>query len=303
MSFGITEALLKNHETSAWQQQLLDELVPELKVIYSDIDGTLLGPGGCLFKDSQHGLTGVPALAIIQCHIENIDIVPVSGRTSRQLHSISRVLGFESWISELGCQITYNNGESAVKNIGNYPETDFSVWESILNDGSPALLFENFTGRLEYHSPWDQDRDFTHLLRGSIDLTAANNLLFANGFTNLKIVDNGRVRRRSIALHPDIEEVRAYHLLPLDSSKATAVSKDISLRGIDKSSTIAIGDSESDLQLAESVGALFLVKNSLTDSPQLLKQLDTYGNVFVTQDEMGLGWAEVVRYLLRRKQL
>jgi hydroxymethylpyrimidine pyrophosphatase-like HAD family hydrolase len=301
MSLDFIDTRMMSDTTLAWPTKLINELVSDVRVIYSDIDGTLFGPGGCLFKDSGHGFTDAPALAIVQCHINNIDIVPVSGRSNKQLRSDSRILGFNSWISELGCQLVYDNGETTVLNTGDIQETDFTVWELILDGGAPDLLLREFPGRLEYHDPWAQGRDCTHLFRGQIDIEHANELLLSNNFKNLCIIDNGRVRRRGKSLDSSITEIRAYHLLPRVSNKASAVRKDIATRGVKISHTIAIGDSEADLELANEVGALFLVKNALNDSPRLIEKIRDFGNVFITSAEMGLGWTEVVRYFLERK--
>ncbi|MBI4733715.1 MAG: HAD family phosphatase [Rubrobacteridae bacterium] len=273
-------------------------LSPGIKVIYSDVDGTLLGPGGCLFKDAEHNFTSSPALAVLQCHLNNIDVVLVSGRNSKQLRSDARLFGFSNWIAELGCQIIYNNGEVTLLNVGDYPISDQSVWQSIHESGAPALLLENFASMLEYHEPWAKDRECTHLFRGSIDVGDAISLLNDHGFGNLNIIDNGRVHRRSPSLASSITEIHAYHLLPKAGSKASAVRKDRETRGIDKKHTIAIGDSPADLELAGEVGVLFLVRNAIMESHNMREQVLKYENVFITNNSMGLGWAEVIQKIL-----
>lgn len=300
MSLSYVDTITLNSDTSALPNQLINKLVPNLKVIYTDMDGTLLGPGGCLFKDSKHEFTSTPVHAVLRCHVKGIDIVPVSGRNNKQLRSDSRILGFNNWISELGCQIVYNQGEQIVLNTGDIEPLDSTIWEQIQESGVISLLFNEFPGQLEYHDPWAQDRECTHLLRGQIDLSLANKILLENGFGNLVIIDNGKVRRRTQRLNSNITDIRAYHLLPRASNKASAVDKDIALRNIPRNHTIAIGDSCADLQLANSVGALFLVRNALRDSVNLLENIHNFNNVFITSQEMGLGWAEVANYFADR---
>lgn len=286
--------------TDPWPAEFIKFMVPETRVIYSDVDGTLLGPGGCLFVDENRNYTSTVAQAVVACHLHNIDVVLVSGRNRHQLHADARLLGFKNWISELGCQISYNMGEVVMLNVGDFEIGHDSVWQTIEKSGAPELLLETYRRRLEYHLPWSEGRECTHLLRGSLDVGSANTLLQENGFTGLKIVDNGKVRRRSERLDPEISEVHAYHLLPKASDKASAVRKDRETRGIPRDLCAAIGDSAADLELASEVGVLFLVRNALAESPEILDRLKNYPNVFITKEAMGLGWAEAVKFLLGR---
>lgn len=301
MTLDLLDRLAITEKVDPWPEELIRAIVPDIKVIYSDVDGTLLGPGGCLFVDSKHGLTTKPAQAVIKCHEHNIDVVLVSGRNRNQLHSDARILGFKNWICELGCQITYNMGEVAILNVGDFPIGKSTVWQTIKEGGAPALLLDKLKGKLEYHLPWSENREFTHIFRGFIDVDMVNALLYEHGFDQLKIIDNGRVRRRSELLDVSLTEIHAYHLLPRASDKASAVQKDRETRGIPKNLTAAIGDSATDLELASEVGVLFLVRNAVTESLGLLEKIGAYPNVFVTHEAMGLGWAEAIDFLVGEK--
>jgi len=301
VGLGMLDRLNVIDYVEPWHAELINLMAPETRVIYSDVDGTLLGPGGCLFLDSNHGFTSSPAQAIVSCHLHKIDVVLVSGRNRAQLHSDVRILGFKNWISELGCQIAYNLGEVLVSNIGDFQAGEETVWKAIEESGAPQLLLDEYDRRLEYHLPWSENREFTHMFRGRIDVEEANALLKKNGFTELKIIDNGKVRRRSARLDPQITEVHAYHLLPTASSKTSAVRKDQETRGIAKGMCAAIGDSIADLELAPEVGVLFLVRNAVLENPEILERLGDYPNVFITHEEMGLGWAEAIRFLIGRE--
>jgi hypothetical protein len=282
-------------------EEVLKELAPKVKVIYTDVDGTLLGPKGCLFLTADNQLTLVPAQAIISCHLNHFDVVLISGRRSKQLHGDARIFGFNNWIAEMGCQIVYRLGEVTILNIGDFEVSEGNVWQTIKASGAPKLLLNHYARRLEYHTPWSEGRECSHVFRGLIDVQEANELLRSEGYLNLKVVDNGVIHRTSPQLSADLPEIHAYHLLPKASSKASAVRKDRELRGIPKEATIAIGDAESDLELAPEVGALFLVRNALTDYSKLAEKIKAYSNVFVTRELMGLGWAEVINMILGRK--
>ncbi len=300
MGLSLLEGLSLFDLAEPWPEKLVDIVLPEVKVIYSDVDGTLLGPGGCLFKDSNHNFTSLPAQAILECHLHYIDIVLVSGRGSRQLHGDARLLGFKNWIAELGCQLVYNMGEVVMLNIGNFPISKDTVWQTIRESGAPELLLKKYRGRLEYHYPWSENRECTHIFRGLVDVDEVNLLLEDADFGQLKIIDNGQVKRKSDGLDPQIINAHAYHLLPKESGKASAVRKDRETRGVPKNMCAAIGDSISDLEIAGEVGALFLVRNAVTESPEILDMIKDYPNVFITKESMGLGWAEAVGFLIRR---
>lgn len=272
-------------------------LVPAPKALYSDVDGTLLGPGGCLFLDAGHRLTLEPARAIMACHLSQLDVLLVSGRRRLQLHGDARVFGFNNWIAELGCQLVYNRGEVVIENVGDFPTNGKTVYQTIEESGAPRLLLEEYAGKLEYHTPWSDERECTHVMRGYVNVNEVNALLGREGLEGLKLVDNGRVHRTSLGLSLDLPEIHAYHLLPKESGKASAVRKDREIRNIPKESAVAIGDAASDLELADEVAILFLVANALCENHNLAEQIREKENVIVTKRAMGLGWAEAIGYL------
>ena len=73
-------------------------------------------------------------------------------------------------------------------------EQEGTIHEQIERSGAPALLLERYSGRLEYHSPWDRGREVSHLFRGALDLNEAQALLDSSGFEWLRLLDNGVVR-------------------------------------------------------------------------------------------------------------
>lgn len=263
-------------------------------MVYSDVDGTLLGPRGCLFLSADYEQTLVPAKAVLACLRHNLDVVLISGRRREQLHGDARILGFQSWIAELGCQLVYRAGEVVVLNVGDFELTAPTVWQTIRDSGAPQVLLESFPRRLEYHTPWSEGRECSHVFRGFVSVDGVNSLLAEKGFHSLRFVDNGRIHRTSTGLSLDLPELRAYHLLPREAGKARAVRKDRGIRRIPKETTIAIGDAETDLELADEVDMLFLVRNALGGATELEDKIKRYPNVYVTEHAMGLGWAEVI---------
>lgn len=278
------------------KKQPVSSFVSRLRVIYADVDGTLLGPGGCLFLSAKREFTLIPAQTIVSVLKRGIDIVLVSGRSREQLNEDARVLGFKNFIPELGAEIVYDLGKRIVPNIGDFKVTQSTVFETIEKRGAPKALFERYRGRLEYHAPWQAGRNYTHLLRGLVDVNEINSFLMDKGFPDLKLVDNGRISTVSPTLK--VKEVHAYHLLPKSIDKASALRLDQKERNIRKDETIAIGDSWADLPLASEVGALFIVANGVREDETLAREISEHGNIFVTTEEKGLGWAEAVNLVL-----
>ena len=127
--------------------------------------------------------------------------------------------------------------------------------------GAPALLLDRYAGRLEYHDPWHHGREVSHLFRGLVDAREVDALLQSEGLGALRLVDNGGVHRRSPDL-VDLDQVRAYHLVPRGASKGNAVARHMRAQMIEPADAIAVGDSREDLETANHVGAFWFVGNA-----------------------------------------
>jgi len=295
MSLNIKELLKKRglKNNAEW----LKKNLKKIQVIYTDVDATLVGAYGSLFLTANGEYTLEPARAIVEAHKNGIDVVMISGRSARQLFGDARLLGFKNYIAELGCEIVYDLGKKVVENPGCYRITEENLFETIAKSGAAELLFEKYPDRLEYHTPWSENRKCTHVFRGFIDVEKAKKLLEENGFQEFTIVDNGLIKRRG-TLNKDLPEIHAYHLLPKKTGKPEGLKKDRGIRKIPKECTVAIGDAFSDIALAPNVGAFFLVRNALDGNDGIDKEVLKYENVFITENEMGLGFAEMVKFLV-----
>ena len=67
---------------------LLDRLAPAL--LFSDVDGTLVGRDGSLLADLDGRPTLVAAEALVAAHRAGLEVVLVSGRTAEQLREADR---------------------------------------------------------------------------------------------------------------------------------------------------------------------------------------------------------------------
>ncbi|MGI8462087.1 MAG: HAD family phosphatase [Solirubrobacterales bacterium] len=260
-----------------------------LRCVYTDLDGTLLGFGGSLFRDAEGGFSRAQSMALEALHRAEVEVVVMSGRREAQVLEDSRLMGQTSYIYEAGCAVvidrerTYLTGEMVSDERG-------TVYEKIVADGIPELLFERFPGALEYHSPWHVGRELSHLFRGKVDVVEANALLAEHGHEHLRFLDNGVIGRRM----PGIEITHAYHLVPGASSKPGAVEFHMRARGYACEECIAIGDSAEDLSVAEVVGHFFVPANGPERDQGVREAITRHDNVTVTEGTMGDGFYEAV---------
>lgn len=272
------------------------------KVLYTDLDATLLGRGGSVLRDDRGEPHTEAAEAIVALAREGLEVVMVSGRNVRQLTELCRVLGWNDFMAELGAIRAYERGARIVHDLGEWPvdaiahKTPFGA---ITDAGAVELLEQAFPGRIEYHTPYHVDRDTTHVLRGQVDLPEAQRLLDGLPLP-VVIVDNGLIHPRAHTLH-DVERVHVYHLLPRGVSKRGAILADLAERGLGPADAIAVGDSPADLPMAEAVAFLGIVANGL-DSPVLREAAPIYPNVAHTTGRAGRGWAEFAHAWLKARR-
>ena len=55
------------------------------RILYSDLDGTMVGPGGCFVRAADGSTTREPTDALIALHDAGVALSLVSGRTRAQL--------------------------------------------------------------------------------------------------------------------------------------------------------------------------------------------------------------------------
>jgi hydroxymethylpyrimidine pyrophosphatase-like HAD family hydrolase len=270
----------------------------DARVLYSDIDGTMVAKGGCILADADGVPSARVAQAIVTLNSAGVVVVPVSGRNRNQLLEFSRALGWDSYIGEAGGLIVrdgLDNGDT-VFNIGEWSAESLdpgrTPYQIIEDSGAMDLLAEAFPGRIEYHDPWHENRDLTHVLRGCVDATEAQRVI-DHLTPAVDIVDNGIIRRRGNLRCEG--EPHAYHLVPRGVTKGGAIRADLEARGLAPDQAVAIGDSATDLEMGSAVGTMLLVGNAL-DSPGVVRALDSgeYTDVIVTRGHRGDGWAEFV---------
>lgn len=266
------------------------------RVVYTDLDGTMVGPFGSFFADAKRRPTLVPAQALVELHRAEVALVLVSGRTRPQLLEAAALTGADGFIGELGAVLGWDHGrEGEVLRgamPGDLPGTPVDAMEAA---ALPERVFGRWAGRLEWHAPWHVGHEADLMLRGNVDVGEVESWLADVGFGWLRLHDNGVLPRR--AMPGGAAPVHVYHLLPDGIDKGVAVARDLARRGVDAIDAVAIGDSLSDLAMAPSVGRFFLVANGAA-APATAAAAATLDNVTVTESALGIGWAEAVRAAL-----
>ena len=261
-----------------------------LRCVYTDLDGTLLGPGGSLFRDPDGNFSLRQARGLEACHRADVEVVIMSGRREAQVMADARMLGQTSYIYEAGCAMMID-GERTYLTGDWLPDENGTPTQKMIDAGIPELLFERFDGRLEWHSPWHPGRELSLLMRGRVDVDEANAAIAEAGHEDLRFLDNGAIGRRMEGIEG---RAHAYHLVPGGASKAKGVDAHRRARGYEPEQCIAIGDSIEDLEAAAAVGRFFVVANGPAHDEALREALSRFPNATVTEGAMGDGFYEAV---------
>lgn len=256
--------------------------LPTPQILYTDLDGTLLGPEGSLLNGPDGRPSVRAAQALVEAAAAGLTVVPVSGRRRVQLENDARLLGLADCIAEAGAvivrggDVTYEWGQCPRGLAGN-------PHDALVEAGAVGTLLERFAGTLRHYEPWHEGREGGHLFHGQVDVTEANAVLAERGCAWAYLVDNG-----TTGGWPG-RTVRAYHLLPRGVGKAAAVADDLRARGLSSADAVACGDSLEDLTLAEVVATYCIVANGHGQHGR---------NVHRVDGAMGHGFAEVVEAVL-----
>ena len=286
---------LRDPRGQARRPTIIGSDMTELRVLYTDLDGTLLGPGGSLFSLPGGGTTLAAAEALARLHEAGVTLVPVSGRTHAQMQENARVLGARAYIAELGGLIVDRGdgrgAETVLRNYGAY-SGEQTPFEAMASSGAAAQLLEHYAGALEPHTPWSSmPREATMLFRGYAP--DGPQVLQDAGYDWLDLLDNGVIPRPFEGL--DVPEVHAYHLGPKGMSKSSGVAAHRASAGVAIEATAMVGDAPSDLAIAPEVGRVFIVANG---RDAVGDAIDGVGNAELTPRALGEGFADAVSTLL-----
>jgi hypothetical protein len=271
-----------------------------VRVLYTDIDGTLVARGGSVLADADGAPSTLVADAIVKIALAGLSVVPVSGRGRLQLREFTQVLGWDGYIAEAGGIIVHGTGLAAEVRIdrGTWPDDlvadGITPFQAINAAGAAEALIAALPGRIEHYAPWQMDREVSLLLRGCLERAEGQDVLDRLPLP-LDFVDNGMVRNPGTLVCTDVPP-HAYHVVPRGVSKARAIALDLAWRGLTRDQAAAIGDSTTDIEMADAVGVLALVDNAF-ESPGVLRELEATPreNVWRTRGQRTDGWAEFAR--------
>jgi hydroxymethylpyrimidine pyrophosphatase-like HAD family hydrolase len=270
-----------------------------VRVVYSDLDGTMLGPFGCFFRGPDAAPSLAPATALVDLLASEIALVLVSGRSHTQLLDACHVFGADGFVGELGAVLGHDRGGSVEVLTGELPAGhDGTPVEVLEREGIVGALLDRYAGRLEYHAPWHDGHVADLMLRGQVEPAEVERWLSDQGFGWLRMHDNGVLPHREMAAVDGA--VHVYHLMPAGLSKGGGVAADLERRRLSATQAIAIGDSVSDLSMAPQVGRFFLTANG-NASPPTADAASAYDNVTICTEANGHGWVEAVRWALHRR--
>jgi hydroxymethylpyrimidine pyrophosphatase-like HAD family hydrolase len=271
------------------------------RIVYTDLDGTMVGPRGSFWHTAGRGLTESPADALLALHRAGVVLVLVSGRTHAQLVEAARIFAADGAIAELGSLVSWAGGRKTHLLNGELPaEFDGRTPMSVMAElGVVEELTVAHPGRLEWHEPWHTAHSADALLRGRVDAAAVDRWLAGRGWGWLTLNDNGAVPATPrMTLDADALPPHVYHLMPRGISKGAAISWDLARRGLTAADAVAVGDSVSDLEMAPAVHRLWITANGAAVDG-MTERLSAVPNAVVTDAPMGEGWAQAVLSSLR----
>jgi hypothetical protein len=264
------------------------------RILYSDLDGTMVGPGGCLVLDADRATTLEPTRALVALHEAGVALSLVSGRTRAQLQEAARIFGADGFVAEMGAIIGWDHGRRSTTLDGEAPpEFAGPLVAQLESVGLVDDLLAEYQGRIEHHAPWHLGHETDVMLHGNVDVDVVDKWLAERGYEWLTLADNGRLRDTRMAGLDAPTHV--YHLMARGISKGRGVAADLARRGLVASDAAAVGDSLSDLDMAPHVGRFFLVRNG-ADVPEIRSAALEHPNVTICDGSLGAGWAQAARW-------
>ncbi|MGI6216870.1 MAG: HAD hydrolase family protein [Coriobacteriales bacterium] len=281
------------------------ETFSKVTTVYTDLDGTLLAPGGKLLANYAGEPSSSTADAIVRLRKVGVEIIIVTGRSRFQGNEFLRLLDAKAFIGEMGTikqergagmlDIQYDTGKFKWN-----PERYATPYDAIADSGAVEALMERYPGMLEPNFPRCLNRDVTHAMRGYVDVEEVDKFLADNGYA-LEFEDNGMLFSKSESL-AKCPEVHGYHIVPAGTSKAISVKKDIEQRGLSLEETVSIGDGPGDVLMGANTGSFVFMVNGFHNErcAEELEKLET--RKFVTTLRCCDGWVEFANAVVSAKR-
>lgn len=258
--------------------------VQPTRVVYADLDGTMLGYGGAVVLDADGRPFPGAVQALVAAASAGVEVVPVTGRRGQQLREDMKLLGLANGIGEAGGVVVGRTGPFELRWGACPRDGAASPRDALQQAGALDVVMEVGGDALRRYEPWDRGRVGGFLLHGEVDVQAARSAFDAAGLGWVRLVDNGVTGG-----WPERDVVHAYHLIPRGVGKAEAVSDDLAQRGLSARAAVAIGDSPEDARIGEVVGTYIAVGNATTP---------VGGSTFRVEGRASRGFAEAMELIL-----
>lgn len=284
----------------------LQERLSRVRYVFSDLDGTMYGPGSCVLVNAAGEPCADFAMTLNDLKRAGIEVILTSGRNRSMLHEDSRLLGLNAYIGEMGGLIMFdrehNKWEYNTASMAYDPASGLTPHQVIEQTGVCDEFIRRWPGLIEYHNDMSNGykyREVTVGLRGEIPDDEARALLDASGL-ELDWADNGYLNYISAPTTLKLPEGvpgRAFNIQPHGLNKGDAIKRFCEVRGIDPAETMAMGDSFSDFLMAPATPLFVLVENGLKD-PSAEEFLNTTPQAFLVHGRMIDGWVAAMRMVL-----
>ena len=153
----------------------LREQLGRVKYVFTDLDATMLAPGSCALSDNEGNPSTALVEAIVALKRAGIEIIPCSGRARVMMHEDSRILGFNSYIGEMGgllmLDLRANEWEYFTGDMPYDPDCGLTPHQVIEQAGVCQGIIDRWPGRIEYHNDMANGikyREVTVGMRGEV---------------------------------------------------------------------------------------------------------------------------------------
>ena len=288
-------------------------LLADVRVVYTDLDGTLLAPGGRLLADHAGAPSAATAEALVALKSAGVTVIPVTGRGADQGTEFLRLTNLDCYIGEVGGYHLRREADGRIEErflIGDWEHVclapglapgelpaGVNPWSFIGGSGVIGRLMAAFPQMI---FPYLIPRSVSWSLWGNIDVERAVSEVLAHEEFPLRLFDNGILYNPPGTLPGDVP-VHIYHLSPAGVSKRLAIATNITSRKLEARAALAIGDSVADLEMGEECGVCVIMANGLRNpdvqeavSARIAAGVTVLHTTQLTTD----GWVEMAHALL-----
>ena len=288
----------------------LRERLARVRYIFTDIDGTLFAPGSCALSDNDRAPSLTLATALVDLKRAGIEVIPCSGRCRAMLHEDCRVLGFNSYIGDMGGLIMYDlkadDWEYFAGDMPYDPACGLTPHQVIERTGAIQRIIDRYPGHIEYYNDMANGykyREVAFGLRGDVPEGELRAMLEESG-AEVDLANNGRLnyvsKPTTLELAPGTS-AWGYMVVPRGLNKGVALDRFCARKGIDRLEALGIGDSSSDFELAPHVGTFVCVENALANA-EVCSIIHQCGNAYVALGSTIDGWAYMASALLAARE-